>query len=166
MKTLTILVALVSVSAATKAQESGKFSLKYLPNQTYNLTAKTAIETEIMLTRVAVNDSTSQARPKQSLLWKINTEAAGAVKTAAENASKSLPFTMTCSKSSTKMSANGTEAPAFIYNPTQGDIINGIIDADIKMHPDTSAATQAVKSAMAPLIGGMPLQKWRFRLRA
>lgn len=158
MKNLNIIIILLSLSVVTKAQQSGVFKYQYLPNHTYNVTATTAIETEVMLTKVGINDSTSQAGPKKNIQWTINTEAAGAIKTAVENASKRLPFTMSCSKSLIKTGINGTDVSPSVYDPTQGSIINGIIDADTKIHPDTTTATTAVKTAIGSMIGGMPLK--------
>lgn len=161
MKKLSILTLIMALAIATKAQKSLTFKFKYQPKHTYNMAAKTGMEIEM----VTINDSipAGQSAPKapEKMNMRMNNEWVASVKSGEFNAAQDMPYTMTGSRISSKMHANGQDSAFPVDNAFTGQTIHGVINPKGNLIPDTLdnsyiTATPAVKYAMSFVMMDMP----------
>lgn len=156
MKNLVLLFVFVSISAVTQAQKSAIFKHKVLPNHTYSFTRTDGFDMDVTTTDTATKKDTSGVQLFKNIQLRTVMESGSSVKTAAAKASQPIPITMTCTKSSSKATFNGTVYPTPPSNPGEGEHLDGQIDQQFSVHVDTTVATAGVKAAAQSTIGDIP----------
>jgi hypothetical protein len=156
MKKLALFLSLVSLSAISQAQKSIIFKHKILPNHTYTFTRTDGFDMDATPRDTSAKDTGTNVI--KSIQLKSIMQSGSTAKTTVANSSRQIPVTMTCTKSSTKITFNGNVYPTPESNPGEGESLSGLIDPQFNVHVDTTTATADIKAAAQAAIGDIPTQ--------